>query len=96
MKDFVNWTNLIFEKLKGRIVKFALFKIFGRVLGGFWGFVATEIGERTFEKILKPSFNWIVRKIHVQLKKIETRRKARRVEEAKNESDFDRSFDDLP
>lgn len=92
----VEISKLIFEKLKGRIIQFALFKIFGRVIGGFWGFVATEIGGRLLDKALKPAWNWIVRKIFVKIKKTEVKKKGEKVEQAKTENDFDSSFDDLP
>lgn len=76
-------------------MKVALFKIFGRVLGGPWGWIATEIGERLFTKVLKPLYQLTLRKVRVYIKKKTFKKKGKRVEEAKNENDFDSSFDDL-
>lgn len=96
MKKIIEYSKVLFDNLRGRIIKFALLKIFGRVIGGFWGFLATEIIGRVVDKFLKPVYNWAIRKVYVYVNKINIKKKAVKVEEAKNENDFDRSVDDLP
>jgi len=96
MKRVIEYSRRLFEAIRGRLIKFALLKIFGRVIGGFWGFIATEVLGRIIDKIIKPGYKWAVRKLYVAYQKTKFKKKAVKVEEAKNENDFDNSFDDLP
>ena len=95
MKRTIEILNSIFEKIKGRLLKYALFKIFGKVIGGFWGFLATEIGGRLIDKVIKPIYKYTIRKIYVAYKARQFKKSGEKVEEAKNENEFDDSFDDL-
>ena len=93
----------IFEKLKSSwptirtwLAKTILKKIFPKVISGPWGWIVTLIVEKLFDQYLKPKWNLILSKAKATIKKMQRKKKVKDFEEAKNETDFDRSFDDLP
>jgi len=96
VKGVIEYSRKLFIVLRGRIVAIALFKIFGRVIGGIWGIIATEIVGRLVDKIIKPIYKWSIRKLHVYHQSFNFKKKAIKLEEAKDEKSFNNSFDDLP
>jgi len=96
MKKIIEYSKALFDNLRGRAIKFALLKIFGRTIGGVYGWMATEIIGRIIDKLLKPIYKWGIRKLYVHINKAKIKKKATKVEESKNEDDFDHAVDDLP
>lgn len=96
MKRIIEILNSIFETFKGRIIKFALIKIFGRVVGGVKGYIITKIVGRLVDKVIKPAYKWATRKTYIFFKKFKFKKAGKKVEEAESENDFNDSFDDLP
>lgn len=78
------------------LVKTLLKKYLPKLLTGPWGWIVTIFGEKLFDRVLKPSWDFIWRKAHSSWSKFKRRKKAKKLEEAKNESDFDDAFDDMP
>lgn len=67
-----------------------------KLVGGVWGFLAVLVGEFILDKALKPAWNWVARKSNAMFNKIKRKPKAKRLEDANTETDFDDSFDDMP
>ena len=78
------------------LVKTLLKKYLPKIVSGPWGWVVTFFGEKLFDKVLKPGWNWVTRKAYALTRKWKRKSKAKKLENAKTESDFDDSFDNMP
>ena len=78
------------------LVKTLLKKYLPKLISGPWGWIVTFFGEKIFDKVIKPGWNWIMRKGYALTRKWKRKPKARRLENARTESDFDSSVDDMP
>ena len=78
------------------MVKTLLKKFLPKLISGPWGWVVTFVGEKVFDKILKPLWKYISRKAYAITRKIQRKPKVKRLENADNESDFDSGVDSMP
>lgn len=95
MNKWIEISRAIFDQVKAYLIKGALLKIFGRVIGGFWGWIATSILGKVIEKYARPLWQKIIRGTYVFFKKIKFKKNAKKLEESESESDFDTNFDNL-
>ena len=96
MKKIVELSKELFEKFKGRLIQAALLKFLPKWIGGIKGWIATTGLSILVDKILKPLYERLVRLGYITVQKIKIKKKVKKYENAKTESDFDDSFDDLP
>ena len=81
--------------LRKLVIKFALKKIFGALVGGIKGFIASYILGKLWDRILKPAVLWLGRKVPIWIKRPFRKKKAKALQEAKSEADVDSAVDDL-
>ena len=82
--------------LRKLVIKFALKKIFGAVVGGIKGFIATYIIGKLWDKWLKAPTLWLGRKIPIWIKRPFRKKKAKKLQGAKSEEDVDSAVDNMP
>ncbi len=71
-------------------------KIFGAVVGGIKGFLFKIAFSKLWKEIIYPGVTWVFRKVKTFFNGIKYRKKARKLEEAKTEDEFDEATDDMP
>ena len=71
-------------------------KFLPKVISGPWGWIISFVGEKLFDKVLRPAWNFLMIKIYAFTNWMLRKKRVERFEKAKNETDFDDSFDDLP
>jgi len=94
--NFFKQLKFLWPVARDQLVKFLLLKFLPKAVSGPWGWLVVWIGEKAANKILKPAWNWIMRKGYALTRKWKRKPKATRLENADNESDFDDSVDNMP
>ena len=94
--NFFQNLKLFWPTFRTWLVKTLLKKYLPKLISGPWGWIVTIFGEKLFDKVLKPAWNWIARKGYALTRKWERKPKIKKFENAKTESEFNDSFDDLP
>lgn len=67
-----------------------------KLAGGIWGTLITFFGGIVFDKLLKPVYDLVIRKSKAAINRLKRKPRARDLEEADNENDFNDSFDNMP
>jgi len=99
----VSKVKIFFKSLKGLwptirtwLVKTLLKKLLPKIVGGPWGWIVSFIGEKVFDKYLKPFWGKLSAMAYATYNKMKRKPKVKEFENAKTESEFDDSFDNLP
>ena len=83
----VNWRKLSWVGARKLLLPYLL-GLVAKYLTGPWGWLATKIIPILVDKVLRPGFLWATRKI-AKVKDVATgKRRARRLEDAKNPTDY--------
>lgn len=88
-ESILNWLKEVFKKE-------AIKRMFGSAISGVKLFLAVTALNYIWKKYLGPAIRYLFRKIEIYFKRIKYNKKAERLENAKNENEFDSAADDLP
>jgi hypothetical protein len=94
--NLFKYLKSIWPAVRTWLVKTLLKKFLPRLISGPWGWLITFFGEKIFAKYVRPVWNFLTRKAYAITRKILRKPKAKRLENADNETDFDSSVDDMP
>lgn len=94
--NLFSYLKSLWPVIKKYLAKTLIQKLLPRIVGGPWSWIATFFGEKVVDKVVKPIWLYLTRKGYAITKRVFRRKKVGRLENAKTESDFDSSFDDLP
>lgn len=94
--NLFKYLKSIWPVVRTWLVKTLLKKYLPKLISGPWGWIVTIFGEKLFDKAIKPAWNWLNRKAYAITQKWKRKPKAKRLENAKTENEFDDSFDDMP
>lgn len=78
------------------LVTVLLKRLAPKIFGGVAGTAVALFLEKMFDAFLRPLWDRLWSKVNAAYKKLKRKPKVKEFEEARNESDFDDSFDDLP
>jgi len=78
------------------VVRFLLTRFLPKVFAGPWGWVVAFFSHKIFDKVLQPTWNFLTRKAYAISRRFFRKKKVEKFENAKNENDFDDSFDNMP
>jgi uncharacterized membrane protein required for colicin V production len=92
----MKFRDIILDWLKKWLIGYLFKKILGGMVGGIKGFLLKLVINYAWKKVLKPALHWLSRKADTAMKRPIYKKKAKDLEGAKNEDDFDSAVDDLP
>lgn len=96
--------NTVFDFLRGQVLTwlrkwvldFLLKKILGTAITGVYGWIVTFFFGIVWKKYLVPLYKYAMRKAKTAAKRPIYKKKAKNLEEAQNEDEFNSGVDDLP
>lgn len=95
----IKWAGyfaLAWPKVRDSAIKFAMLKFLPRIISGPWGWVATTLLTWSVDYVIKPLYDYTVRKIIVLVKKQSNNQAGKDVQNSKTEGEFDSATDNLP
>lgn len=93
---WVDYFKLVWPTLRKSLVKLVMLRFLPRVIAGPWGWAVTTVFSWSLDHVLKPIYDYSVRKVIVLVRKKENNQAGQDVQNSTTEPDFNSSVDDLP
>ena len=95
-KTFFQLVKKLWPSIRTWVVKFFLKKIAPKIAGGPIGYVIAMVGEKVFDRFIKPYWDKLSAKLYATYNKFKRKKRVKKLENAKTEDEFDSAYDDMP